>query len=352
MSILVAAGGTDSVGGAGFALLLPAVAVLVAVGAGMWAGLFRASSLAGPARVPPGRPVWPLVVVVAAAVGMWLLVVPGFYLAYAQGRNPQHANIDETSSPINGRYVHLAPQDLLVLGLLGPAAGYSVLLLGDWLVLPRVRQRLGYGPAGLPRGLLFGALGAVAIIPLVLATSSLAEVVYQSLHWQHPKEHDLLKAMGEAGPTARWLLVAAAVVVAPVWEEVLFRGHLQTVLRAAFASRRVRPAPASGFAVVGTEVPAPVMEYAGADVAMPSPTEPDVDLNPGAATREAWIAIVLTSLAFAIVHDLWTWPPIFVLSLGLGWVYERTRNLWVPTVIHALFNGLSTAIYLFFFAKG
>jgi membrane protease YdiL (CAAX protease family) len=93
------------------------------------------------------------------------------------------------------------------------------------------------------------------------------------------------------------------------------------------------------------------MDYSAPAVATPAPAAPDdVDPNPRAATREAWIAIVLTSLAFAIVHDLWTWPPIFVLSLGLGWVYERTRNLWVPTVIHALFNGLSTAIYLYYFA--
>src|SRR5690348_12453479 len=117
MSILVAAGGTNSVGGGVFMLLLPAVAVLVAAGAGVWAGLFHARSLAGPPRVPPGRPVWPLVLVVAAAVGMWLLVVPGLYLGYTQGRNSQ-ANIAATSQPIDGQYVHLAPQDLMVLGLL------------------------------------------------------------------------------------------------------------------------------------------------------------------------------------------------------------------------------------------
>jgi membrane protease YdiL (CAAX protease family) len=347
MSILVVAGGSESVVGGILAGLLPLAAALLAAGAGMWAGLFRARTLAAdPPRVPPGRPVWPLVVVLVAAVGMWLVVVPGLYLGFTQ--RGRAANQPSTA---DSEYVHLAPQDLVVLGLLGPAAGYLVLLLGDWLVFPRVGQRLGYGPAGLPNGVLFGTLGAVAVIPLVLATSSLAEWVYRSLHWQHPAEHDLLKAMGEAGSAARLLLVVAAVVVAPVWEEVLFRGHFQTILRTTFFSRRRQPAAAGAFEVIRTD-PAPAPETAPLPIDAPvNSAEPaDTDPNPRSATREAWAAIALTSVAFAVVHDAWTWPPIFVLSLGLGWVYERTRNLWVPTVIHALFNALSTTIYLFFVA--
>ena len=49
---------------------------------------------------------------------------------------------------------------------------------------------------------------------------------------------------------------------------------------------------------------------------------------------------------FAGVHQPWTLPPIFVLSVCLGLAYERTGNLWVPVVMHAAFNGLMTAFFL------
>ena len=40
--------------------------------------------------------------------------------------------------------------------------------------------------------------------------------------------------------------------------------------------------------------------------------------------------------------------PIFVLSLCLGYAYERTRNLWVPIFMHAAFNASSVVMFLFF----
>ena len=49
---------------------------------------------------------------------------------------------------------------------------------------------------------------------------------------------------------------------------------------------------------------------------------------------------------FAIIHPGWTVPVIFVLSLGLGYAYERTGNLWVPLTIHLLFNTLQTTFFL------
>jgi len=61
----------------------------------------------------------------------------------------------------------------------------------------------------------------------------------------------------------------------------------------------------------------------------------------------AWVAIVVASIAFTLVHGhLWLMPPIFFLSLCLGVVYERTNNLWAPIFIHAAFNAASTALFL------
>jgi membrane protease YdiL (CAAX protease family) len=61
-----------------------------------------------------------------------------------------------------------------------------------------------------------------------------------------------------------------------------------------------------------------------------------------------WIGVVVASLLFAAMHAPWTMPPIFVLSLCVGYAYERTGNLWVPMVMHAGFNVTSTLIFLRF----
>jgi membrane protease YdiL (CAAX protease family) len=55
---------------------------------------------------------------------------------------------------------------------------------------------------------------------------------------------------------------------------------------------------------------------------------------------------VLTSALFAGVHAPWTWPPIFLLSLCLGWAYEQSGNLWASVAVHAAFNTISTIIFL------
>ena len=53
-------------------------------------------------------------------------------------------------------------------------------------------------------------------------------------------------------------------------------------------------------------------------------------------------------IAFSVVHEAWTIPPIFFLSLCLGYAYERTGNLWTVMFMHAAFNTTSTLIYLLF----
>ena len=73
----------------------------------------------------------------------------------------------------------------------------------------------------------------------------------------------------------------------------------------------------------------PVLDYA--------PPPPRSARPAGAGIR--WLAIVITSVLFALVHGaLWMMPPIFFLSLCLGYVYERTANLWAPITVHLMFN--------------
>ena len=55
-----------------------------------------------------------------------------------------------------------------------------------------------------------------------------------------------------------------------------------------------------------------------------------------------WPAIMLTSLLFALMHlgnsDPQAVAALFVLSLALGWAYEKSGSLLAPIVMHAVFN--------------
>jgi len=93
------------------------------------------------------------------------------------------------------------------------------------------------------------------------------------------------------------LLVVVAVVVAPVVEEVLFRGLFQTTIRS--------------------------------------------------YVQRPWPAIVLTAMLFAAIHeDQSHWPSLFVLALGLGYAYEKSGSLLRPIFMHAMFNGIAVVTVL------
>lgn len=60
--------------------------------------------------------------------------------------------------------------------------------------------------------------------------------------------------------------------------------------------------------------------------------------------RLAWFGV---SFLFAVIHlNLPTLMPLFVLALALTWLYDRTDNLLVPIVAHALFNAANFAMLL------
>jgi len=194
-----------------------------------------------------------------------------------------------------------------------------------------------------------------------------SELLYQHWHFEHPHEHDLLRSLGGAHEMAmRVLLIFGACVVAPIFEEYAFRAHLQTFLRQFFIARRLSPStgvPVEGEGVsratfaneppVGPDSPSLGMLAAGNSgglnprMQIPDSRLPTPDPRPPAPRLwQSWLAIVFASLLFAMIHPGWMRPGIFVLSLGLGYIYERTGNLWAAITMHALFNSISTIVYL------
>jgi membrane protease YdiL (CAAX protease family) len=64
-------------------------------------------------------------------------------------------------------------------------------------------------------------------------------------------------------------------------------------------------------------------------------------------TNRPWLSILLTSAIFAMVHsNPGHWPALAVLSVGLGYSYEKSGSLFRPIIIHALFNAASIAAAL------
>ena len=101
----------------------------------------------------------------------------------------------------------------------------------------------------------------------------------------------------------RILIFVVAAVVAPVLEELLFRGLFQTAIRS-FLS----------------------------DLQWP---------------QSAWLSIAASSALFAAAHaNAGHWPALFVLSLCMGYSYEKSGSLFRPILIHALFNGMNVLAVL------
>ncbi len=87
-----------------------------------------------------------------------------------------------------------------------------------------------------------------------------------------------------------------AVGITPIFEELLFRGLFQTMLR---------------------------------------------NFNVG-----PWSSILLTSVVFASLHPPMHLPALLVLSVCIGYSYEKSGSLFRPIFIHLLFNGVSITFAL------
>ncbi len=207
--------------------------------------------------------------------------------------------VDESGVPLTR--TTLQYMGLVVVGQAlgqGPAVGW--LLWRAWGA-DRGWRTLGLWP---PRGVGAGVLGLLVALPVVMSVLLATAMIGYALAGDPPPRvgHDLLKTLQESDSAAGTaLLLFSAVVIAPVLEELVYRGLLQTGL-----------VSATGW-------------------------------------RLRWPAILVTSLIFTVVHGTVVWqalPGLFVLSLILGWLYERTGSLWPCVTTHAGFNAMNIALLL------
>lgn len=252
-------------------------------------------------RPPPApRPLSPdapdeqrvIAVLLLAALGMWvgqMLLATAFASAWAPAKG-----VDPT---------------LRSLGMINCATyGVAAIVLLAFLASgPRwIEASIGAAPTG--RSARNGVVAAVVILPIVAASAIFVAMVWTTLQGSPPPQvaHDTLAKLA-AGPMADpnpdnrglwwWMVVASVVFGAPVIEEFIYRGFLQTAVSRATGSPRA--------------------------------------------------AIVVTSLLFTLVHvgiaDLRALPILLVLSVGMGIAYERSGRLLTPILVHMLFNATNVA---------
>ena len=143
---------------------------------------------------------------------------------------------------------------------------------------------------------LFAGLGVLVLIwPMVETAGNTAAHVQDVLTDLTPKQvaHETLDLLINSNSVYwQWVTIGIAVVGAPLLEETMYRGMLQEGLKHIFAAR--------------------------------------------------WPAIFVTSVIFTALHlgavEPHALAALFVLSLGFGWLYEKTGSIIAPMVMHGAFN--------------
>lgn len=169
-----------------------------------------------------------------------------------------------------------------------------VLLLPLWVWFLGRRRRNDLRPSQ-RHAVILGIGGLAVFWPIVMLVSFLSSVLVLFMTGKpvDPVAHGTLALFrDQAFDGWMLLLIVLVVLAAPIVEEVMYRGLVQESIGQLGLSR--------------------------------------------------WTAIMLTSLFFALMHLPVVEPHallmLFTLSIGFGWIYEKTGRLAAPIAMHAAFN--------------
>jgi len=162
----------------------------------------------------------------------------------------------------------------------------------------------------------------LAVWPLIMA-AILLTAYFGELLWGQEyqmQQHQQLKQITEHSQLlSRILIVFTAVIIAPLLEEMLFRGLFQTTIRS----------------------------YIGAFISLLSPQNKPEEQQ----TMDGygvWAAIFISSGIFTMTHDNPAhWPALFILGICMGYAYEKSGSLFRPIFIHSIFNTISVIATLY-----
>lgn len=295
-------------------------------------GRLASSSIRPPASVPPSEPPgrWPDLdpsqwVAVVVLLGAPLILAALWFADVIRPGSPARAGLRAVKA--HPWWVWLAAAGLVFLsGQFVAAVVYTSLGVPTWMSPPLKAQVVTHAAMGIggiaagaalvrllkaaapqagvtPRwsDLPVGLWAFVVAYPILLAVSALAVRVSIMLRGTAPDPiaHDTLRMIaGSSSDPWVWAMRAIAVLLIPVFEELIYRVGLQSaILR---------------------------------------------------ATGRPWTSVLVTSAIFTAAHAS-VMPPhamavVAALSVAMGLAYERTKRLGVPVVMHALFNLVNVAI--------
>ena len=170
----------------------------------------------------------------------------------------------------------------------------AILLLTHWCVREhsmRWSDAFGFRNPRLWHTILLAAAATVLALPVAWLLGRGSAELMRLVHWQPETQSPVEILQGTTSLGARIVFGVVAIGLAPLAEEVLFRGVLYSIVRQYGFPR---------------------------------------------------LALWGTSLLFALTHlNAMTFVPLLILAVILVFLYENTRNLLAPVLTHSLFNAVN-----------
>ncbi|MEQ9460519.1 MAG: CPBP family intramembrane glutamic endopeptidase [Phycisphaeraceae bacterium] len=194
----------------------------------------------------------------------------------------------------------------LTKALLIPAGQFAFLGIAGLYGLVVMMQGAKHTAPTIHHLVLITAGGCVATITLGQGTVVVIAWIGSLLGFEAPTiaHKGLVEIIAASDPLVLTIRLASALLLAPVFEELVFRGIIQRAIHSAIGS--------------------------------------------------IWPTLILTSLFFGLVHaslvPLQGLPGLVVLGVIFGWLYARTGRLWVAIVAHVVFNAFNVAMAFIFYA--
>ncbi|MCC5789423.1 MAG: CPBP family intramembrane metalloprotease [Opitutales bacterium] len=177
--------------------------------------------------------------------------------------------------------------------------GTILLTLGlFWKFQPKTFETVGGKPS---RGLFYaakwGAYGFVLAIPLVALANIVTIFLFNHFGWEFSLQETVEEIVSVESTLLFLLMPLPVVILAPLWEEIVFRGGLFRYLK---------------------------------------------NCLPGS------LALLLSAICFSLIHGQPAqFGGILILGLILALVYQKSGSLLAPILMHAFFNA-NTLLGLFF----
>lgn len=197
--------------------------------------------------------------------------------------------------PLNEADVALSkepvPVQTLLFSMVLQAVLYVPMVIRFMLLPKRERKPMGFWSSA---GWVMLTVFAVLCVSSVMAQMHIDKLLMDLTGC--PEQQEVVQEMMDGNASQKLILALAAVVMAPIGEEVCFRGFVYNILR----------------------------QRAG-----------------------VWAAALATGLLFGAVHcSLVQLLPLTVFGVLQCLLYEKCKTLTLPMVVHAVFNGLSVAVIL------